>query len=128
MISIIHKVEITPFLFRLAKRSVVRDAELLQTVSSIIEDVRQRGDYALIDYAARFDGVELTHSELRVSEETLRTAAAKADCRFLAALRQAIQNVRLFHEQQVEKSWEFSPVEGVRLGQRRVGKECRYRW
>ena len=118
MISIIHKIEVTPFLFRLAKRSVVRDAELLQTVSSIIEDVRQRGDDALIDYAARFDGVELTHSELRVSEETLRTAAAKADCRFLAALRQAIQNVRLFHEQQVEKSWEFSPVEGVRLGQR----------
>ena len=118
MISIIHKAEVTPFLFRLAKRSVVRDAELLETVSSIIEDVRQRGDGALIEYASRFDGVELTHAELRVSDQTLRTSAAKVDAKFLSALRQAIQNVRLFHEQQLEKSWEFSPLEGVRLGQR----------
>jgi len=118
MISIIHKAEVTAFLLRLAKRSVVRDAELLETVGSIIEDVRQRGDDALIDYAARFDGVELTRAELRVSEETLRTSAAKADAKFLSALRRAIQNVRLFHEQQMGKSWEFSPVEGVQLGQR----------
>ena len=118
MISIIHQSEVPLFLLRLAKRSVVRDEELLQTVNSVIEDVRQRGDDALVDYAARFDGVEITQAELRVSEETLRASSAKADGEFLAALRQAIKNVRLFHEQQVEKSWEFSPVEGVRLGQR----------
>src|SRR6185369_1540061 len=36
----------------------------------------------------------------------------------LAALRLAIENVRAFHERQVEESWEFSPSDGVRLGQR----------
>src|SRR5262245_27982957 len=116
MIPIIHKAEVTPFLLRLGRRSVLRDSELLQTVSAIIEDVRQRGDDAVIEYTTKFDGVELAHADLRVSEERLRDSAAEADEYFLTALRQAIGNVRVFHEQQVEKSWEFSPVEGVRLG------------
>ncbi|HEX6648531.1 MAG TPA: histidinol dehydrogenase [Pyrinomonadaceae bacterium] len=118
MIPIIHSAEVTPFLFRLARRSVVRDSELLQMVSSIIEDVRSRDDDALIDYTKKFDGVELTNADLHVSEETLRHSASKVDENFLIPLRRAIKNVRTFHEQQVEKSWEFSPAPGVRLGQR----------
>ena len=118
MIPIIRKAELTPFLSRLARRSVLRDSDLLQTVGAIIEDVRRRGDDAVIEYTARFDGVALTRADLRVGEETLRNSAAKADEVFLTALRQAIGNVRTFHEQQLEQSWEFSPVEGVRLGQR----------
>jgi histidinol dehydrogenase len=118
MIPIIHKDEVTPFLFRLAKRSVVRDSELLQTVSSIIEDVRSRDDDALIEYTAKFDGVELTYANLLVNEKTLRDSAAKVDENFLTPLRTAIRNVRAFHEQQIETSWEFSPAPGVRLGQR----------
>jgi len=118
MIPIIHKAEVTPFLFRLARRSVGRDAELLQTVGSIIQDVRDRDDDAVIDYTARFDGVELTYADLRVSEEMLRSSAAGVDENFLTALRQAIKNVRTFHKRQVEQSWDFSPSPGVSLGQR----------
>jgi histidinol dehydrogenase len=118
MIPIIHKAEVTPFLFRLTRRSVGRDAELLQTVGSIIEDVRDRDDDAVIDYTARFDGVELTYADLRVSEEMLRSSAAGVDENFLTALRQAIKNVRTFHNRQVEQSWDFSPSPGVSLGQR----------
>lgn len=118
MIPILHKVEVTPFLFRLSRRSVMRDSELLQTVSSIIEDVRNRDDEALIEYTSKFDRVELTRADLRVSEETLRLSAEGAEERFLVALREAIRNVRTFHEQQVEKSFEISPAPGVRLGQR----------
>lgn len=118
MIRILRKDEADELMSRLAARSVALDSELLARVGSIIDDVRVRGDEALIEYTRRFDGVELQPAELRVSEDTLRESAAKVDDATLAALRIAIENVRAFHERQVEQSWEISPAEGVRLGQR----------
>ena len=101
---------------RLARRSVALDAELMRVVGAIIDDVRVRGDAALIDYTARFDRVEL--KEIRVSEEELRRCAARTDERVRRALREAIENVREFHERQIEESWTINPREGVQLGQR----------
>ena len=101
---------------RLASRLVALDAELMSVVASIIDDVRVRGDQALIDYTARFDKVEL--KQLRISEAELRSSAAGADERVRRALGEAIQNVREFHERQVEESWTITPRSGVQLGQR----------
>jgi histidinol dehydrogenase len=109
----INKMELVE---RLARRSVALDAELMSVVGAIVDDVRARGDAALIDYTARFDKVEL--KELRISEEELRRGAAPVDEGLRRALREAIANVREFHERQVEKSWTINPREGVQLGQR----------
>ncbi|HET7114244.1 MAG TPA: histidinol dehydrogenase, partial [Pyrinomonadaceae bacterium] len=103
---------------RLEARAVAFDPDLMKEISSIIEDVRQRGDDALIDYTARFDGVELRASDLRLDGQTLKASADKVDPRVLGAVREAIKNVRTFHERQLEQSWEISPADGVRLGQR----------
>ena len=103
---------------RLAARSVALDADLMRIVAAIINDVRARGDDALIDYAARFDRVQLNKSQLRVSEDELHRSAARADESVRRALREAIDNVREFHERQVEESWTISPRKGVHLGQR----------
>ena len=118
MIRVVRQPEIDELLSRLAARAVALDSELLQQVGEIINDVRTRGDAALIDYTRRFDGVELSSSELRIGEETLRRSASKVDKETLAALRLAIKNVRVFHERQLEPSWEISPADDVRLGQR----------
>jgi histidinol dehydrogenase len=116
LIRTVRKGEVGELLSRLRSRSVALDSDLLAQVGAIIADVRKRGDAALIDYTRRFDGVEL--AELRIGEETLRRSAARADGRVVEALRLAIENVRTFHERQLEESWEISPAEGVRLGQR----------
>jgi histidinol dehydrogenase len=119
VIRIIRQTErdaLDDLLKRLEARSVAFDPELMNVVSSIVADVRARGDEALIDYTARFDGVQL--KELRVDQQTLNRSADKVDRRVLDALREAIRNVRAFHEQQIELSWEISADEGVRLGQR----------
>lgn len=118
MIRILRQSEIDQFCTRLAARSVALDSDLLKQVAAIIDDVRQRGDEALIEYTRRFDGVELEPSELRVRADTLVRAAAKTDKEILAALRVAIGNVRAFHERQLEDSWEIQPADGVRVGQR----------
>src|SRR5687768_17714597 len=105
-------------------RGVAFDLELMKTVASIIADVRDRDDDALIDYTAQFDGVELQPADLRINEQKLNAAADKVDTRVLAALRETIKNVRAFHEHQLEQSWDFMPVDGVRLGQRIEPLEC----
>src|SRR5215212_3784286 len=113
MINRISKMELVE---RLVSRSVALDAELMSVVASIIADVRLRGDEALLDYTARFDKVEL--KQIRVSEQELRESAAGADERVRRALREAIDNVREFHERQVEESWSINARSGVQLGQR----------
>jgi histidinol dehydrogenase len=104
------------WLAHLTARSVALDADLMRLVTSIIDDVRMRGDQALIEYTARFDQIDL--KELRVSEEELDESASRVDERVLAALREAIRNVRAFHRCQLEESWTIAPTPGVQLGQR----------
>jgi histidinol dehydrogenase len=103
---------------RLLDRGLGVDAELMTRVAAIIDGVRRRGDLALVEYTARFDGVRLQPSELRVSEEALHRSAERVDPRVLEAIREAIRNVRTFHQRQVEASWEITPADGIRLGQR----------
>ena len=127
MIRIIRESErnlLDEMLKRLEARAVAFDPELMKAVSTIIADVRARGDEALIDYAAQFDGIEQKPAALRIDEQTLNAAADKVDTRVLAALREAIKNVRAFHEHQLEHSWEFTAADGVRLGQRIEPLEC----
>jgi histidinol dehydrogenase len=99
---------------------VAADAELLGVVGEIIAEVRERGDAALLDYTARFDGVRLRAEQLRVEESALRESASRVDDRVLEALRASIANVRAFHEQERARaeSWEVETGRGVRLGQR----------
>jgi histidinol dehydrogenase len=105
-------------LARIKGRSVSADAELMSVVAEIVEEVRARGDAALLDYTARFDGVRMRASDLRVDESALRESASRVDARVLEALRECIKNVRAFHEHERSESWEFEARRGVRLGQR----------
>ena len=118
MLRIIRHGEVRELLGQLAARSVALDAELMRLVASIVDDVRTRGDRALIDYTARFDKVDLKRSELRITEEQLRRSAQDVDKRVVQALREAIRNVRTFHQRQLEASWTIEPAAGIQLGQR----------
>lgn len=121
MIEIIGSADVSrrrAVLARIKERSVSFDAELMSVVSDIIEEVRRRGDAALLDYTARFDNMRLKSEHLRVDEATLRESAARVDARVLEALRASIDNIRVFHERERVVSWEMESARGVRLGQR----------
>ncbi len=102
------------------RRSVALDAGLMAEVAVIVDDVRRRGDAALVELTDRFDGVRLMPGEFRVGEEALRQSAARAGDEVLAAIRESIRNVRAFHEREMEgaRGWEMETREGVRAGQR----------
>jgi histidinol dehydrogenase len=121
MIEVISINEADPLdakLRRIRERNVALDPGLMSQVTSIIDDVRRRGDAALIDCAERFDGVVMQPTDLRVSEKALREIALRVDQSVLEALREAIQRVREFHEHERPQSWEFESANGMRLGQR----------
>jgi histidinol dehydrogenase len=99
-------------------RDVGLNSELLTRADAIIRDVRDRGDAALIEFTSRFDGVELTPESLRVPAETIRSLAAGVDERLIVAMREAIGNIRHYHEHQRNGDWEIERRNGVRLGQR----------
>ncbi|MBC7929671.1 MAG: histidinol dehydrogenase, partial [Rubrivivax sp.] len=119
MIEIIRDIEgRRTKLARIRGRSVAADDELMSVVAEICDEVRRRGDAALLDYTARFDSVRLRPEGLRVKETALRESAARVDSRVLEALRASIRNVRAFHERERVESWEMETGRGVRLGQR----------
>lgn len=89
-----------------------------RAVHDILQDVRQRGDEALCDYTKRFDEYELTPAVMRVPEDEIREYAAGADEELVEILRKATRNIRDFHEQQAQESWEYYAGDGVRLGLR----------
>ncbi|HEY1404900.1 MAG TPA: histidinol dehydrogenase, partial [Pyrinomonadaceae bacterium] len=105
-------------LSRIAARNVALDDELMRAVASIIEDVRSRGDEAVVEYTERFDNVRLERDELRIDERQLRRSAERADANVRRALCEAIDRVRAFHEREREESWEMETGAGVHLGQR----------
>jgi len=104
-------------LARVASRNVALDGELMRAVAVVLEDVRTRGDAAVIEYTERFDGVRLERGELRIGEGQLRESAERADAQVREALREAIKRVRAFHERERAESWEMRTTNGVRLGQ-----------
>ena len=99
------------------KRELTFDPVIETSVRDIIENVRVRGDEALLEYTSRFDGVDLGAIEC-VSGSLIRELHGQVGEDFLAALREAIENVRRFHELQIRKSYWIDGADGVRLGLR----------
>jgi histidinol dehydrogenase len=100
----------------LAPADVEESAE--KAVSEILKTIRERGDIAVCEYTKRFDAFDLTPELMQVPEGQIESYAADADDELVDILRHAARNIRQFHEQQLENSWEYYAGDGVRLGVR----------
>jgi histidinol dehydrogenase len=89
-----------------------RDIEL--RVRGILDEVRTRGDRAVLKYTRAFDS--LSTNRLRIQTEEISREAAKALPEVVKALRRSAKRIRTFHERQKEESWSFSDG-GSLLGQ-----------
>lgn len=119
MIPIIDYDELkTNDLFKsILSRELTFDSGIEDSVRSIVDDVRKRGDRAVIEYTSKFDGVDLD-ALAPVPQEELEALHAKVDGTFLSALREAIHNVREFHTLQLRGSIDMEGQDGVRLSLR----------
>jgi len=94
-------------------------AQYEERVSSIGEDIKARGDEAVLEYTRRFDGADLTVASFRVSSREITEAYALVDDEFLLAVQAAIDNIRAFHSRQLRSSWMEPDSQGNILGMMR---------
>ena len=90
---------------RIINRGLAFPKKDMAAVNRICEDVRKRGDQAVISYTRRFDSARLTVRSMEVSQKEFSDAARKVDRSFKRALKRAASNIRRFHEQQLRRSW-----------------------
>jgi len=107
---------------RLRHWSAETDHAIEERVAAIVADVQTRGDAAVLEYTARFDGVqaasvaalELTRAELKAAFEAITPAQRDA-------LQAAASRVRSYHERQLQasgQSWTYRDDDGTLLGQK----------
>lgn len=105
----------------LAKRPALDVTTLFDTVRSVLDDVRERGDEAVKEYEARFDKVNL--SALRVSEEEMREAEHLVPDDLRQAIRRAKENIERFHASQHFEGKKVETAPGVVCWQKAVAIE-----
>ena len=96
----------------------VENEELIRRVKEILYQVSKVGDEALLNYSVRFDQVELSAAELKVTPEEFKEAYSHVNDEFLAALQIARKNIFSFHQKQLRQSWVTYDQHGILLGQR----------
>ena len=89
-----------------------------EVVESIIRNVRQQGDQALLEYTRRFDRMEVTNAaDLELPLERLQQAVQSISEQQREALDFSISRVREFHQRQVGETWTYTDETGTLLGQ-----------
>ena len=105
--------------FRMIReRGRLFDPGLWAEVGRIVEEVDRRGDEALFEYTARWDGHAVTAETVEASAEERKAAAAKIPPEDRNVLRLAGERIERFHKHQRREGWMVSDEEGVELGQR----------
>ena len=89
---------------------------LEREVRSILNEVRKRGDEALVHYTHLFDGVRIPIQKLQVKQEEVKQAYQNMPREFLRTLEKAARRIRRFHRLRSSRS--ITDLEkGIRLGQ-----------
>jgi histidinol dehydrogenase len=107
-----------PELEQLLAWESVSDDAVVTAVKQILDDVRRRGDSAVVDYTNRFDQNSASSMQgLTVNREHLQQALDSLPTEQQQALHEAARRIRNYHERQVQSSWHYTEDDGTLLGQ-----------
>jgi len=104
-------------------RPVQSTQQIEAVVAPILAQVQEQGDAALVELAKKFDKIDLAETGLLVPDEQWKTAGDQLDDTLKQAIRQAYQNIRLFHEQQKQPIEKIETMPGVTCWRKSVGIE-----
>ncbi|HPT26907.1 MAG TPA: histidinol dehydrogenase [Bryobacteraceae bacterium] len=100
---------------RLLSRRAARMSEAEKAVRPILEDVRKKGDKALLGYARKFD--KLTRKSVAVPEAELAAAESRLTSEFTHAVKESARNVREYAKLQLPQAKRTEPSPGLKLSQ-----------
>lgn len=112
------EIELSPKVRAINQKIFGEDLSAVEIVRRIVNDVRRRGDAALIEWTRKIDGVELKNflldaDELDAAEKFIKTFEPEV----LASLKVAAENIRRYHTEQLPRSWITYRGENSLLGQ-----------
>ncbi|MCI7086093.1 histidinol dehydrogenase [bacterium] len=100
------------------KRSPNSYGEYEKTVGDILDKVKTQGDKALFEFTKKFDKFDLNADNIRVTEQEIRQAYDSFDRELLEIIRTSKENIRKFHQRQLQNSWFTSEADGTFMGQK----------
>jgi len=104
---------------RILRRSTQDITQFEEDAREIVDEVRVKGDQALIEQASRFDGADLSRLGVRVSAVEIDKAVNRLDPSVKAAIDRSYDNIRRFHESQIpEQYWSIQVAPGVFAGEK----------
>jgi len=104
-------------LARIASRGLGFTKKEHARVSRILDDVKARGDQALVDYTRRFDAPAYSLKDMPVQKRELAAAKSSADRMFLRSLNRAAAQIETFHRRQLRSGFVCLDRPGTMLGQ-----------
>ncbi len=108
----------TAQLDRAAGGSSLFDPLVDERTRTIVDAVRKRGDAALTEFTAKFDGAKLAPSEFAVSTAEFMNASLVADGPLRAAVEEAHENIATFARKSVRKPWQCKNSHGAAVGEK----------
>ncbi|MFK7851956.1 MAG: histidinol dehydrogenase [Akkermansiaceae bacterium] len=105
------------FVKKLRRRAIPEDS-VRDLVSTIISEVTQKGDAALIAYTEKFDGAKLKKRELFISDKEFEEAERSVSAATREAVRRSLNNIHAFAKKSLRKDWSSKNAEGAVVGER----------
>lgn len=102
----------------LLKRSPNQYGQYEAGVAKILAHIKEKGDAALFAYTKEFDHADINSSNIQVTEAEIQEAYKKVDEGLVDIIREALNNIRIYHEKQKQYSWFDSSSDGTILGQK----------
>lgn len=106
------------------KEFIMRRAELditeqMKVATEVSNDIRKRGDEAVLEYTAKFDKVQLTADQMKVTPEEIENGYKNCDAKTREAIEYAYKNIHDFHEKQLPEEMWFTMVDdGLMVGEK----------
>ena len=102
----------------LLKRDPNSYSQYTAAVKEIVEDVKNRRDAALFAYTAKFDHAFLSADSVRITEQEKEEAMRAVGPELIRVMKRSMENIRAYHERQLQQSWFTTREDGVLLGQK----------
>ncbi len=118
MIPVYKEKDIDTFLKRRDDRRETTGKEVQEIVADILQDVRIKGDEAILAYTLQFDRTDLSSKGIRISEKEIAEAADQLPEGILEIFKEAADNIRKYHAKNNPESWTSEEEDDVILGQR----------
>lgn len=102
----------------LKNRAETVHKEVIIAVDSILADVRENKDSAVVKYTNKFDSELVNTQNMKVTVDEIENAYKVVDEKFIEAIKLAKENIWFFHEKQKQNSWMVNKEDGIILGQK----------